>query len=242
MAVATEGSATNAVATAGTELNTASRTTGTGSNRCLVAHVGAWAGGSTNTSSVTFDPGGANEQAFTALASATTGNSDRHSSIWYAEGVTSGASGIIRVNYTSYADAMWVSVTEWTGVDQTTPMAGGQNLYDNTGTPSVTVPTVGSDDYVCDAISAGNGVTVGANQVQQYNNTQGSNHFGASIQAGSDGGVMSWTLTSAYIGLSAGRLDASAATAPAPNVNEASTVTEDQTMHMPIDLRMEKVS
>lgn len=91
-----------------------------------------------------------------------------------------------------------VGVISMDGVDGTTPTGG---LVKSTGTgtsPSVTVTGVGNDDLVIDSLvhDFSGGASVGANQTQRWIQADAyAQAHVSSTQAGSDGGVMSWTLS-----------------------------------------------
>lgn len=88
-----------------------------------------------------------------------------------------------------------LGIISMTGVDQSTPIGTPNTASGFSGTASVTVASVGSDDLVVDGV-IWNGVipTVGANQTQRFDTSAGDflQHYG-STQSGADGGVMSWT-------------------------------------------------
>ena len=92
----------------------------------------------------------------------------------------------------------FLGVITMTGVDQTTPTgtaASDPIAFDVS--PSATVSSVNADDMVVDFLVDQNSPTVGANQTERINpaNTSFPTYFRVSTQAGSDGGVMSWTHT-----------------------------------------------
>ena len=86
-------------------------------------------------------------------------------------------------------------------VNQTTPYAGVQTHAATATSASLTVPSVTAVDMVLDCIDINQAptVTVGANQTAQAGTpiTGASQHMiGMSTQAGTDGGVMSWSWSS----------------------------------------------
>jgi hypothetical protein len=91
------------------------------------------------------------------------------------------------------------------GVDQATPFRTTQRTTNNgsqSGTSSTqTVPSVATGDYLLDALTVDAGshnLTAGANQTEDYDDdVLSSCATGGSRQAGVDGGVMSWTWTTA---------------------------------------------
>jgi hypothetical protein len=106
----------------------------------------------------------------------------------------------VTVNFTTEVQEVVLGVKTFSNVHQITPLGTpvGANTA-ATGTASVTVTTA-ADELVNDIVGwcdAGT-ITVGANQTSRWNNQLltggGEAHYGAgSTQAGSDGGVMSWT-------------------------------------------------
>ena len=111
-----------------------------------------------------------------------------------------------------------------TGVDQTTPTGtAATDVSVSDTTASTTVGSVGTDDLVVDILSADAEVTVTAGADQGDNDMQNSIAPGSvtgamSTQAGSAGGVMSWTWTGA-------RPMAQIAVAIKPSAGAAASVT-----------------
>lgn len=90
-----------------------------------------------------------------------------------------------------------MAVLSVSGVDQTTPAGGGAEAQANSGNASVTATGVGATDLVVDFVGSFAGTkSVGANQTERINVSAGGVRFGASTQAGADGGAMTWTITS----------------------------------------------
>lgn len=96
-----------------------------------------------------------------------------------------------------------VTVVSFTGCDQTTTIG---NFNTDTGTdPSVTLTSVNADDMCVDNLIsalASTDPTVGAGQVEQTNmavDTATPSAIRGSTQVGTNGGVMSWTITNSYI-------------------------------------------
>lgn len=205
MALTQVGADTEVTGITVSSVDTASRTLGTGSNRGLVASIPYLNGSGTVTiSSVVFDPTGVN-QAFTQLGHT---GSDYASDIWYRINPSSGGSGIFRVTFSGGA-SMGVSVTEWTDMDQSTPMDG----FTGSGTVSGTNPsrsvTSRVGDMVVDAIIGGQTLTVGAGQTQQMNVTIDTGVIGgSSIEAGAASVTMSWTKADGYYGHAGGNIRA----------------------------------
>jgi len=151
-----------------------------------------------------FDPAGAN----LGLTSLGHTGSDHAAAIWYRAHGTAGGTGIFRVTPSATAHRIAVSVTEWTDVDQTTPMDG----FTGSGTVSGTNPsrsvTSRNGDLVVDAILSRHALTVGAGQTQQMNATIVAGFIGGSSSEASTGTsvAMSWTKASGYYGHAAGNL------------------------------------
>lgn len=97
-------------------------------------------------------------------------------------------------------DEQGISVISMTGVHQTTPNGTAVTAIGNSTAPSVTVSAPAADSLVIDNLitEAMPRDTVGANQTERT--SPGGTDFlfqYGSTQLGSDGGVMSWTLTNA---------------------------------------------
>ena len=199
--VAQVGVATNAVNTVDPVLNvvTASRTLGSGSNRALIAVISYYHGsGTAVVSSVKFDSGGANEKSFTQVTGSphVSEYGDQFVGMWYAVAPASGASGTITVVISLDVDFAAVSVTEWTGVNQTTPVDGYAEAIGSGTAISVTATTETGAvvvDVVNPAYTAGLTETIGAAQSEQYKLVVSGSTLLSSTQAGSAGGVMTWT-------------------------------------------------
>lgn len=191
-----------------TSVDTASRTLGTGSNRGLVASVPFYNGSGTVTiSSIAFDPTGVNET-FTQLGHS---GGDYAADEWYRINPSSGASGIFRVTFSGNVGC-GVSITEWTDMDQTTPMDG----FTGSGTVSGANPsravTSRVGDMVVDALISTQALTVGAGQTAQMNVTITAGFIaGSSIEAGAASVTMSWTKADGYYCHAGGNIRAAAA-------------------------------
>ena len=97
---------------------------------------------------------------------------------------------------TSY-QALGIIVVD--GVDQTTPVGTAATT---TAANTVTVGSVSADDVVVDSVYTvvdPGTATAGANQTEQYRQTDPNRIFVGSSQDGADGGVMSWTLTDVIV-------------------------------------------
>ena len=202
MALAQVAAATNVSANGyTTTIDTASRTLGSGSQRGLVAVV---MGTSTNSSidSVKFDPGGGNERTFTALGQSGGPLGDPRVRIFYLVNPPAGASGIFRVALSGpNAFQGGICVTEWTGMDQSTPMDGftGTGVINSPG-PSINV-TSRVGDIVVDGIYATDDVgAAGGGQSEQLNVTltAPADGLASSTKAGAASVSMSWTIN-AYL-------------------------------------------
>lgn len=176
-------------------VDTASRALGTGARTGLVAAI-AWTNGSGSVtiSSFVFDPTGAN-LAFTQLGHS---GSDWCGDLWYRAHGTAGGTGIFRLT-ASGNGRFGISVTEWTDVDQTTPM----DNFTGSGTVNGTNPsrsvTSRSGDVAIDTLRGQNACTVDASQTQQMNVslTNGVGCSSLEVSAGISV-TMSWTMASGY--------------------------------------------
>lgn len=207
--IAQVASATKAEGDGSDPLDTASRTIGTGTNKLLVACISFYDGAGTRTvSSVTRDPGGDHEQAFTMLTNSRIKNSEYNSEIWYLKEPTSGDAGIIRVDFSAAGCLSSVVVTEWENVNQTTPMSGGATANGESTTPSVNVSSA-TGAIVIDSVNAftagSNGTPSGSELHDDGLPTAGWAY--ASYANGAATVTMSWTITSTYWVTSGGSIN-----------------------------------
>lgn len=177
-------------------VDTGSRALGTGARTGLVAAV-AWTNGpgTVTISSFVFDPTGVNLP-FTQLGHS---GSDYCADLWYRAHGTDGGTGIFRLT-ASGNGRFGISVTEWTDVDQTTPMDGFTGSGTSNGANPSRSVTSRNGDVVIDALrTQTTSPTVGAGQTQQMNVSLTSG-FGSSSSEASTGAsvTMSWTVASAY--------------------------------------------
>jgi hypothetical protein len=110
----------------------------------------------------------------------------------------------------------------FTGVHQTTPTNTPGTATGYSTNASVTVATA-ADEMIVDAVRAGENVTVGANQTQRYG---AGTRNGYSTQAGSDGGVMSWSMSSHWWGIGAVSLKPAAGGQLTKNLDETLTLSD----------------
>jgi len=160
-------------------------------------------GTSTNSSidSVKFDPGGGNERTFTALGQSGGPLGDPRVRIFYLVNPPAGASGIFSVALSGpNAFQGGICVTEWTGMDQSTPMDGftGTGVLQTNGTSIDVTSRVG--DIVIDGIYATDVVSAAGGQTEQMNATltAPADSLGCSKKAGAALVTMSWTVN-AYV-------------------------------------------
>jgi hypothetical protein len=143
--------------------------------------------------------------------------------VWYLkEASLSTTTANIVVAHTAGSPRGRIVAQVFDGVDQTTPFRTAQRTTNNgshsAAASSLTVPSVASGDYVLDFLTVDAGshaLTVGANQTEDYDDdVAASCATGGSRQAGADGGVMSWTWTTAapYSQIATALIPASAGT------------------------------
>jgi hypothetical protein len=183
------------------DIVTASRTLGTGTNRLLLAVIPSYS--SADVTAVTFDSGGANQTLFTKFDSSFHAESDYTVGMWYIKNAPSGASGTITVNI---AEVEWVGhvvITEWTGVDQTTPLENFNHASGESTTPSVTITSSTGSVVIDGMCTSYASATVNGSQTQIYNaDSTGGTRLGAvSKNAGAASVVMSWTIEGTYWGI-----------------------------------------
>lgn len=169
-------------------LTTASFTLSSSDNRAFVIAVGGRQTGITVSSTTCGTVGGTS-----AGARATTGSIWDH--MWYGVNPSSGSqTGACTFNDT-WGNNLTLCVCTFTGVDQSTPVAD-YNSAAATGTAvSLTVANAGATDLVVDGVYTyeGGTLTVGADQTSRITASNGNGNAAQSTQAGSAGGVMTWT-------------------------------------------------
>lgn len=189
---------TTAAGLAVSSLDSSSITVGSESNRVLIATVMELDNGSDVVSGLSWDPSGANE-AFTACAAeaaASGGQGDGRA--WYLVNPSS-ATAAVRLSGSGTLLQVGFSVVLYSGADQTTPCADQTVAGGTADTGTVTVPNTAADGFVQDHIIINAaGLTVGANQtlIGSATGTGGPSTVAGSRQDGTDGGVMSYDITS----------------------------------------------
>lgn len=169
--------------------------TASGANRAAFAGVGSTTGGSTTSTSVTY-----NAVAMTELWDFVQSSTILNAGYVSASEPPTGAQTVTSTlaSLPASQDHLFGVIT-MTGVDQTTPVGTAATAGGTTSPATVTVGSVGVDDLVVDnlATSQGDDVApvVGADQTSQW--SQDGNFTGSfgngSTQPGTAGGVMSWT-------------------------------------------------
>ena len=182
-------SATNASGEDIYSLATGSRTLAADNNSCLVCVIGAYSYNSSTVSSVKWGSGESYEQSFTKLNAAGT---DHRAEIWYLVNWPTTLTGTITAEFGDEYDAM-MSCTEWTGVNQTTPLENFNSATGiNTNAPSITITSETGAKVVDIIVGSSATLTVGADQTQQMNLLTGSERAASSIQDGAASVAMSW--------------------------------------------------
>ncbi len=196
------------VATAGSyveTLATPSRTLGSGTNRLLVACISFYSGGESTITSVTYDAdsGAGNDKAFTQLIRKVSGGYGIVVELWYAVAAESGGTGHFDVIFqASTNNAGHVVVTEWSGVNQTTPMEGaasGGPVESDAVTINISSET-GAQVIDCTASYIDDPGTAGAGQSDLYSTVDGQTKCGGgvSIENGAATVTMSWAKTGGH--------------------------------------------
>jgi hypothetical protein len=168
-----------------------------GDNQLLV--VGAGSGNSTavDASGVTWDV--ATPEDLIAGPQAT--QNYMASSMWYLAGFTQ-ADDTVTVTWESAPDSVTVYLSEFEGVDQTTPIGNTGNSTGSSGDASITLTGMVSGDMCADAICADDRNPVpGADQTERANVNSGGSYpqeLSLSTQEGADGGVMTQTFGAAH--------------------------------------------
>lgn len=173
-----------------TDPETIAYTTPAGSNQVLFVGVGS-------RGSATIDSATHAGNAMTAVTAEAFIN-PIHARIFYIVSPTSGTNNVVvQFSATALAD----SVVIWTcsGVDTTDPIRAFATATGTGTAVSATVATVNTGDVVVDMFAtdvATTDPTVGTNQTSLNLGNDGAElGWGASKQAGADGGVMTWTTT-----------------------------------------------
>lgn len=211
MAIARQGATTGSQSVTAPTALTINHTVSAGSNLFLI--VGA---AIDLADSPTFSCSSDVDGALTKIGEVTYAGSDDQPAVLYGKVAPTVGAHVITIGRTSGSGVVGI-VAVYTGVDQATPYADATTQQDTGTSGSVTVPNVVSGNVVFDilAVNGNETITVGANQTQLLNASDGNGAGGgmgcASEQAGSDGGVMSWTWTNSQRrGLVAVRLIAAA--------------------------------
>jgi hypothetical protein len=173
--------------------------TATGSDLAAFAGNMIWASSQT-TDSITYDGAGMTEQWDLDQTNSSIGNAG-----YTKAGIPSGLKTVTATSPPGVIDYQAIGVMTMTGVNQTTPVGTAATDVQGSGSPdvtdpSVTVGSVGANDLVVDfAIIQQNlgSITAGANQTDVVNIRQdyGDKYQRASYQAGTGGGVMSWSVS-----------------------------------------------
>jgi hypothetical protein len=190
-----------------TSLATGNRTLGSGSNRCLVAAITFLNGsGLVSVSSVTYD--GTIDKGFTKLGDVGT---DIRSEIWYANAtdLESGVAGHFDIAFSGNAWAR-VDISEWTGVNQSTPLDGYVEATGESATPSVNV-TSETGAVVIDVMTTHSATATddtGGDSFLYGGNLLGATKYGGiSIENGAASVTASWSISLNYWSICAASLN-----------------------------------
>jgi hypothetical protein len=219
-------------------------TAGSGSNTVALILIGYQDSTPGTISSVTY--GGV---ACTALQTELEGGdltSNIFAALYIKKGVTAGGA-TVQVNFSETMNIVKITTITYHNVDQTTSTGTVATTANLSGTaqPSTDVTSAVGELVVDVMVSGPRTVTVHASQTERSNFGNDGNFTAAtSEEAGAATVSMDWTIggTSTgwrQIGVS---LKPSVDTAVAPTVSDTATVTESTTMHMPINVKMEKLS
>lgn len=196
-AITLVGSATTGVLSGGTEndLIAANVVVGSGTNRALVATVSMRQGNGIAT--MTRDG-----QSFTQVANTELAAESYHVEIWCLANPNTSTASVVGVQVTGGTAEAVISVTQWTGVNQTTPCHRGNTASGASATPAVTVSSVASGEVSVDVTSTNVGtINVTAGQTLITNTASGgggTNRQTSSYDATSTGSVsMNWNSDSA---------------------------------------------
>ncbi|TFH49616.1 MAG: hypothetical protein E4H01_03900 [Lysobacterales bacterium] len=129
--------------------------------------------------------------------------SNRHCAGWYGVAQGTGALDVVSTISTTGLSEHWVGVISMNNVNQTTPVGTDVSDSSDASPQTLTVASVGTNDMVVDCIhgeGGGAAPAVEADQTQRdaETGTSAGQHYANSTQAGSDGGVMSWTVINNY--------------------------------------------
>lgn len=144
--------------------------------------------GNRATTSVTFDPGGANEKAGVLVGEV---SNVFRTSIWRID-APAAVTATVRIVFNG-GTSVTATATAWSGVDQTTPNDAAVTA---TGGASPATVDVASEigDRVLDSVEAVNvAITVGGGQTQRSNQSVGEVTGGVSTEPGAGTVTMSWT-------------------------------------------------
>lgn len=177
-----------------TQLDTASINV-TGSNLCLVAAACESSGSESPTMTFAWDPLG-NDEAMTGLHDLATGSFLDFDTAYLNDPTPANAP--VRVTYSASSSETAIVGIFFTAAGDIVAGDEDSDAVDANSPFDITVPNVVSGDLVVDFIIASAGtapsLTVGADQTQRENATNGSyTVMGCSTQDGADGGVMEWT-------------------------------------------------
>lgn len=170
--------------------------TATGTDRAVFAACGSSSGGGGETSNGTTYAGNALTEDWDAIAAAAFMTAGYHG----VESIVPTGAQTVTNTLSATVDGHGLGVISMTGVHQTVPIGAVPTpTSGSSATATITVADTVTDGLVCDNVYAAADITAGANQTERYDELSiGAFAFMAgSTQAGSDGGVMSWTLSSA---------------------------------------------
>ncbi len=160
-----------------------------GANRvifCNIAHLGT----SISVSSVTFDPGGANEKAFSSVGNAA--NAEHKTEIFKVV-APAAVTATVRVTMSGTADELVAGTLMMSGVDQTTPNDTAATAAGINSPMTVDVSSETGDLVIDSAIANTTSITVGGSQTQRWNISPSTDSGAASTEAGAATVTMSWT-------------------------------------------------
>lgn len=164
--------------------------TSAGSDRAVFAGVTLSAGSPPTSSTVTYGGTGMTQKWSNTLQTF-------FSNAGYALAGQATSAQTVTSTLSGAADEHFLGVVSMTGADQTTPTGTPQvtSTASSVTSISVTVGSVGADDFLCDNFYVTDHVapTIGADQTERNAQSESTTHFRGSTQLGSAGGVMSWT-------------------------------------------------
>jgi len=167
-----------------------SHTTGSGTNRLMLVGISVSEYGMPSINSAKYG-----SQNLTLVGSKFIPTGDYYEGvfIYYLKNPTSGTANVV-IDYASNPDfGSVVGVMTFTGVDQTTPLRAFASASGTSSSASVNVSSA-TGELVFDTLmnSYDKAITVGANQMQRWNN-QGEPTAGGSTEAGASTVTMSWS-------------------------------------------------